>query len=76
VLARARVVLFQFQLFWLGTWVFLSDVKIAGVSSAEQFNLKGRWLCHDTNTPNLVARPDHNNEICAQTALKTGECQA
>ena len=45
--SRPRIIFFQFKLFRLGARIFLSR-KIASVSCAYQFDLKGRWLRHDT----------------------------
>ena len=48
MLARPRVIFFQLKLFRLGAWVLFGNIKIAGVGCAYEFNLKGRWLRHDT----------------------------
>ena len=48
MLARARVILLQLQLFRLGAWVLFGHVKIACVGCADELDLKGRWLGHDT----------------------------
>ena len=48
MLTRPRIIFFQFKLFRLGAWVLFGHVKIASVGCAYEFNLKGRWLCHDT----------------------------
>ena len=48
MLACAWVILLQLKLFRLGAWVFFGDVIIASVSGAYEFDLQGRWLCHDT----------------------------
>ena len=37
--ARARVIFFQLKLFRLGAWVLFSDVKVASVGCAYEFNL-------------------------------------
>ena len=47
MLTRPRIIFFQFKLFRLGAWVLFGHVKIASVSCAYEFNLKGRWLRHD-----------------------------
>ena len=48
MLTRPRIIFFQFKLFRLGAWVLFGHVKIASVGCAYEFNLKGRWLRHDT----------------------------
>ena len=48
MLAGARVILLQLQLFRLGAWVLFGHVKITSVSCAHEFDLQGRWLRHDT----------------------------
>ena len=50
MLPRARVILFQLQLFRLGAWVLFGHVKITSVSCAYEFDLQGRWLGHDTHS--------------------------
>ena len=46
--ARTWIRLFQLKFFWLCPWIFLGNVKIAGVGCAYELDLKGRWLGHDT----------------------------
>ena len=47
MLARPWIIFFQLKLFRLGAWVLFCHVEIASVGRAYEFNLKGRWLCHD-----------------------------
>ena len=80
VLPRTWVVFFQFQLLRLGARVFFGHVKVASISGTYEFNLKGRWLRHDTYslTPcdtfklNILALI----EDCQQLAVKHTKCQA
>jgi len=48
MLARARVILFQLELFGLGARVLFGHIKVTRVSCAYEFDLQGRWLRHDT----------------------------
>ena len=48
MLARARVILFQLELFGLGARVLFGNIKVTRVSCAYEFDLQGRWLRHDT----------------------------
>ena len=80
MLARPRVIFFQFKLFRLGAWVLFGHVKIASVGCAYEFNLKGRWLRHDTYSlmPCDTSTPDFRRSLknCAQPAVKYAKCQA
>ena len=48
MLARTWIIFFQLKFFRLCPWIFLGNVKIAGVGCADELDLKGRWLGHDT----------------------------
>jgi hypothetical protein len=57
VFAHNRIVLFQFELLGLGTWVLFRDVEKARVSGALKFNLDGRWFSHSLNPLRLAPHP-------------------
>ena len=80
MLTRPRIIFFQFKLFRLGARVFFCHIKITCVGCAYEFNLKGRWLCHDTYSlgPNDISLPYNwwSHKIFAKRAVKCAKCQA
>ena len=48
MLAGARVILLQLQLFRLGARVLFGHIKVTSVGCAYEFDLQGSWLRHDT----------------------------
>jgi hypothetical protein len=50
MLARPRIIFFQFKLLRLGAWVLFGHVEIACVGCAYEFNLKGRGLRHEATS--------------------------
>ena len=80
MLARSRVIFFQFKLFRLGAWVLFGHVKIASVGRAYEFNLKGSWLRHDTYSlmPCDKSTPEFRpslKKMLAKPAVKHAKCQ-
>ena len=72
MLASPRVIFFQFKLFRLGARILFGHVKIASVGCAYEFNLKGRWLRHDTYS--LTSRDTFTPEISDATEKLTANC--
>ena len=80
MLTRPRIIFFQFKLFRLGAWVLFGHVKIASVGCAYKFDLKGRWLSHDTNSLIPCDQYKLNWQLSlksfAESAVNFSKCQA
>ena len=74
MLSRPRVIFFQFKLLRLGARVLFGHVKIASVGCAYEFNLKSRWLRHDTSSlmPYDTSTPSYRrtSKMSAKPAVK------
>src|SRR3546814_6316700 len=70
MLARDRIVLLQRHLLGLGARVLLGDIEVAGVSGADQLDLDGGRLGHNSH-PRVRSATDWRRSIGIRAVMST-----